>query len=61
MSITDIITILLPISLEGIIIFLFQLFINKKIDRIDKKMEVKSDVIVSFFEQVKNIGELQKI
>ena len=61
MTTTDLITILLPIFAEGIIIFLFQLFINRKLNRIDKKIEIKDNVILTFYNLVMEVKiEAQK-
>lgn len=61
MTTTDLIAILLPIFAEGIIIFLFQLFINRKLNRIDKKIEIKDNVILTFYNLVMEVKiEAQK-
>lgn len=60
MTTKDIIIILAPILIEGIIIFLFQLFISRKIDRIDRKTEVKDKVVEDFLNQVIVVSELHQ-
>ena len=56
----DILIILLPILVEGIVIFMFQLYISRKVDRLDKKIEVKNKIIEEYLFEVRDVCELHQ-
>lgn len=54
----DYITIGLPIILDGIFIFIAQSLLSKKIERLNKKQDIRDDVIIRFWNKLQDVNDL---
>lgn len=53
----DWITMLVPIIVEGFLLFIFQKGIEKKLERIEKRNELRDKVLISFWDKMQEVND----